>query len=79
MKKDSKSRDQLISELRNRVRAGSEHPDLVATTGHSYGSIHSMLRESGTADAQPRRAQPPRPALRLTAGAPTPRRGPARR
>ncbi len=49
MKKDSKSRDQLVSELRNEYERGASIRSLVASTGHSYGSIHSMLRESGTA------------------------------
>ncbi|MGZ8801871.1 MAG: helix-turn-helix domain-containing protein [Mycobacterium sp.] len=49
MKKDNKNRDQLASELRNQYERGASIRSLVATTGHSYGSIHSMLRESGTA------------------------------
>ena len=48
MKKDSKSRDELISELRNQYERGASIRTLVANTGHSYGSIHTMLRESGT-------------------------------
>jgi hypothetical protein len=48
MKKDSKSRDELISELRNEYERGASIRTLVANTGHSYGSIHTMLRESGT-------------------------------
>lgn len=47
MKKDTKSRDQLIVELRSQYERGASIRSLVATTGHSYGSIHSMLRESG--------------------------------
>ena len=48
MRKDSKSRDELISELRNQYERGASIRTLVANTGHSYGSIHTMLRESGT-------------------------------
>lgn len=48
MKKDSKSRDELIIELRNEYERGASIRTLVANTGHSYGSIHTMLRESGT-------------------------------
>ena len=48
MKKDSKSRDELISELRNQYERGASIRTLVANTGHSYGSIYTMLRESGT-------------------------------
>ena len=48
MKKDGKSRDQLISELRSAYEGGASIRKLVASTGHSYGSVHSMLRESGT-------------------------------
>ncbi|MGE2834494.1 helix-turn-helix domain-containing protein [Mycobacterium sp. SMC-4] len=47
MKKDNKNRDQLINELRNAYESGASIRTLVASTGHSYGSIHSMLRESG--------------------------------
>lgn len=49
MKKDGKTRQQLVSELRNEYERGASIRTLVASTGHSYGSIHSMLRESGTA------------------------------
>jgi Helix-turn-helix domain len=48
MKKMSKSRDQLVSELRSAYEGGASIRKLVASTGRSYGSIHSMLRESGT-------------------------------
>jgi len=49
MKKDSRTRDQLVIELRSKHERGASIRSLVASTGHSYGSIHSMLRESGTA------------------------------
>ncbi|GAB3227326.1 helix-turn-helix domain-containing protein [Mycolicibacterium hippocampi] len=49
MKQDSKTREQLISELRHEYERGASIRSLVASTGRSYGSIHSMLRESGTA------------------------------
>ena len=44
----NKSRDQLLTELRSAYERGASIRSLVATTGRSYGSIHSMLRESGT-------------------------------
>ncbi|MGO9385771.1 MAG: helix-turn-helix domain-containing protein [Mycobacterium sp.] len=43
-----KTRDQLLHELRNAYEGGASIRSLVATTGRSYGSIHSMLLESGT-------------------------------
>ena len=43
-----KTRDQLLHELRNAYEGGASIRNLAATTGRSYGSIHSMLRESGT-------------------------------
>ena len=49
MKKDSSARDQLASELRNEYERGASIRSLVASTGHSYGSVHSVLRESGVA------------------------------
>lgn len=49
MKKLDESRDQLINELRSAYEGGASIRTLVASTGRSYGSIHSMLRESGTA------------------------------
>lgn len=48
MKRDDKSREELIAELRTAYEGGASIRTLVASTGHSYGSIHSMLRESGT-------------------------------
>src|SRR5260370_37132225 len=48
MKKLNKSRDQVLNELRNAYERGASIRTLVASTGRSYGSIHSMLRESGT-------------------------------
>jgi Helix-turn-helix domain len=44
----NRSRDQLLDELRRAYEGGASIRSLVATTGRSYGSIHSMLRESGT-------------------------------
>jgi autotransporter adhesin len=48
MKKLNKTRDQLVEELRSAYEGGASIRSLVASTGRSYGSIHSMLRESGT-------------------------------
>ena len=47
-RKSKKTRDQLLHELRNAYEGGASIRNLVATTGKSYGSIHSLLRESGT-------------------------------
>jgi hypothetical protein len=49
MRKSDKVRDELLHELRNQYERGASIRSLVATTGRSYGAIHSMLRESGTA------------------------------
>ncbi|WP_099022235.1 helix-turn-helix domain-containing protein [Mycolicibacterium palauense] len=49
MRKPDKAREQLIREIRNAYERGASIRSLVASTGRSYGSIHSMLRESGTA------------------------------
>ncbi|SRX95491.1 hypothetical protein MSP7336_03760 [Mycobacterium shimoidei] len=46
--KSKQSREQLIDELRSAYEGGASIRKLVASTGRSYGSIHSMLRESGT-------------------------------
>lgn len=48
MKETKKSRDELLTELRSAYEGGASIRLLVATTGRSYGSIHSLLRESGT-------------------------------
>ena len=48
MKKLNKSRDEVLNELRSAYERGASIRALVADTGRSYGSIHSMLRESGT-------------------------------
>lgn len=44
----TKTRDQLLHELRHAYEGGASIRTLVATTGRSYGSVHSMLLESGT-------------------------------
>jgi hypothetical protein len=43
-----KTRDELLLELRSAYEGGASIRNLVASTGKSYGSVHSMLRESGT-------------------------------
>ena len=48
MRKTRKTRDQLLGELRSAYEGGASIRTLVASTGRSYGSVHSMLRESGT-------------------------------
>lgn len=42
-------RDQVLAELRRAYEGGASIRALAATTGRSYGTIHSMLRESGVA------------------------------
>jgi len=44
-----KPRDRLLVELRNAYEGGASIRMLAASTGRSYGSVHSMLRESGAA------------------------------
>jgi hypothetical protein len=48
MTKVKTSREQLLRELRSAYEGGASIRTLVAATGRSYGSIHAMLRESGT-------------------------------
>jgi hypothetical protein len=48
MRKPDQFRDQLIHELRSAYESGASIRSLVANTGRSYGSIHALLRESGT-------------------------------
>lgn len=48
MKKTTQSRDDLLTELRSAYERGASIRNLAASTGRSYGSIHSLLRESGT-------------------------------
>lgn len=47
MTKTKTPRDQLVHELRSAYERGASIRALVASTGRSYGSIHSLLRESG--------------------------------
>jgi len=49
MRMSKKTREQLLLELRSAYERGASIRNLVASTGRSYGSIHSMLRESGAA------------------------------
>jgi len=48
VRKPKKTREQTLHELRNAYEGGASIRNLAATTGRSYGSIHSMLLESGT-------------------------------
>jgi len=48
MTKPDKPRDELLHELRHAYESGASIRSLVASTGRSYGSVHSLLRESGT-------------------------------
>ena len=47
MTKPHTARDQLLRDLRSAYESGASIRTLVTSTGRSYGSIHSMLRESG--------------------------------
>lgn len=47
MTKPNNARDQLLRDLRSAYESGASIRTLVSSTGRSYGSIHSMLRESG--------------------------------
>ena len=47
-RKPKKTRDEMLRELRSAYEGGASIRTLVGTTGRSYGSIHSMLLESGT-------------------------------
>ncbi|MCV7093153.1 helix-turn-helix domain-containing protein [Mycobacterium interjectum] len=48
MRKPKKTREQTLYELRSAYERGASIRNLVATTGRSYGSIHSMLLQAGT-------------------------------
>jgi len=48
VRKPKKTREQVLYELRSAYERGASIRNLAATTGRSYGSIHSMLLESGT-------------------------------
>ena len=48
MKNLQKTRDELLHELRKAYEGGASIRNLAATTGRSYGAIHSMLVASGT-------------------------------
>ncbi|MDT5095894.1 MAG: hypothetical protein QOH60_5257 [Mycobacterium sp.] len=48
MRNQDKGRDELLHQLKDQYEHGASIRSLVAATGRSYGSIHSMLRESGT-------------------------------
>ena len=49
MTKPDKPRDVMLVELRSAYERGASIRTLAASTGRSYGSVHSMLRESGAA------------------------------
>ncbi|WP_166904576.1 helix-turn-helix domain-containing protein [Mycobacterium sp. DL440] len=48
MRDMNKNHSELLTELRKAYEGGASIRSLVAKTGRSYGSIHSLLRESGT-------------------------------
>lgn len=48
MTKSDQAREQLLDELRYAYEGGASIRTLAASTGRSYGSIHSLLLESGT-------------------------------
>lgn len=45
----NKLRDRLLIELRSAYEGGASIRTLAASTGRSYGAVHSLLRESGAA------------------------------
>lgn len=47
LQRSKKTREELLSELRNAYEGGASIRTLVASTGRSYGSIHSLLLQSG--------------------------------
>jgi hypothetical protein len=48
MRNFDKAREELLHQLRDQYEHGASIRKLVAATGRSYGSIHALLRESGT-------------------------------
>ncbi|MBS9532264.1 transcriptional regulator [Mycobacterium sp. M1] len=48
-KPENPPRERVLTELRSAYERGASIRTLAATTGRSYGSVHSMLRESGVA------------------------------
>ncbi|MGU3499079.1 helix-turn-helix domain-containing protein [Mycobacterium sp. C31M] len=48
MRETDKAREQILTDLRSAYERGASIRSLVAQTGRSYGSVHSMLVESGT-------------------------------
>lgn len=47
LQRSKKTREELLSELRSAYEGGASIRTLVASTGRSYGSIHSLLLQSG--------------------------------
>ncbi|QLL09585.1 helix-turn-helix domain-containing protein [Mycobacterium vicinigordonae] len=47
MRKSTQTREQLLRELRSAYEGGASIRNLAASTGRSYGCVHSMLLESG--------------------------------
>lgn len=47
-RKSKQTREQLLYELRYAYEGGASIRNLAASTGRSYGSVHSLLLESGT-------------------------------
>ncbi|MEB3068475.1 helix-turn-helix domain-containing protein [[Mycobacterium] vasticus] len=45
--KPNKLRDRLKAELRSAYESGASIRTLAASTGRSYGTVHSLLREAG--------------------------------
>ncbi len=48
MRKPNQAREKLKQDLRQAYERGASIRSLVASTGRYYGTIHGMLRESGT-------------------------------
>lgn len=47
LQRSKKTREELLSELRHAYEGGASIRTLVASTGRSYGSIHSLLLQAG--------------------------------
>jgi len=67
-KNSKKTRGEVLRDLRHAYERGASIRNLAATTGRSYGSVHSMLVESGTtmrSRGGPNRTAKARPSRRV--------------
>ncbi|MGD9621324.1 MAG: helix-turn-helix domain-containing protein [Mycolicibacterium sp.] len=47
--RDGRPRSEVAGELRKQYERGASIRTIAESTGYSYGSVHSMLREAGAA------------------------------